>query len=510
MVKSWKHDRASDHIERKLKDIEKVTIAEYSRDMSLESIPANKAYRVDGVHLYADILNLGDMLHVTSDEGVTCHRRTLRFLNLHQRAVHRVLARCGARRVDFHNQRLHAVVTKPYNSDADAEAKRVRRAVAIAQLIIDVLDETGDADEQIPNAKVRVGIDSGEALAVNNGRRGGREPLFLGEPANQAAKMSGGGTRVGIFLTNNAREAIGLGAVDNPAATSLTSEEIEDCRIKAALGVSKDAIVKEWEEDLERNPIGAFGFSRHTPPLRTLDITTLTPGNSRRQEAASVYADIDGFTAYVARHIADSAEDVVRVFHVIRAELDRVLTCDFDGRRIRFIGDCLHGLLCEGTVHTTDDLETVSTATLCAGALRSSFELALEKLGDEGIDTAGLGLAIGFEFGPMTITRLGMQGDRVRCSVSRGVLASEAEQVRCAGDETAIGSSAYDAGTQAVRDLFGSRRKVKGLDYNEAVEALSEKADATASAAKRAAFALAAPAIVAASERTVRPYAEGE
>ena len=115
-------------------------------------------------------------------------------------------------------------------------------------------------------------------------------------------------------------------------------------------------------------------------------------------------------------------------------------------------------------------------------------------------------LAIGFEFGPMTVTRLGIQGGRVRCSVSRGVLASEAEQTRCTGDETAIGPLAHDAGTKAVRDLFGSRRKVKGLDYNEAVEALAEKGDDTASAAKRAAFAT--PAIVAASERVIRPYSE--
>jgi len=510
MTKSWKHDRAADHIAKKLKEVESVTILDYRRDMSLENIPSNKAYRVDGVHLYADILNLSDMLNVTADEGVTCHRRTLRFLNLHYRAVHRILDRCDARRVDFHNQRLHSVLTKPYNTEADAEAKRVRRAVAIAQLIIDVLQDTGDADEKIPNARVRVGIDTGTALAVNNGRRGGREPLFLGAPANHAAKMSGGGTKAGIYLTNEAREAIGLGTVDKPAVTALTTAEIEDCQEKATLEVSKDTIVKEWDEDLKKNPIGSFNFARHTPPLRTLDITALTPPNSRRQEAASVYADIDGFTAYVAKHIEDAAEDVVRVFHVIRAELDRVLTCDFDGRRIRFIGDCLHGLLCDGTVQTTDDAATVSTATLCAGALRSSFELCLEKLEEEGIDTDALGLAIGFEFGPMTVTRLGMHGDRVRCSVSRGVLASEEEQTRCIGSETALGTFAYDAGTQAVRDLFGTGRKVSGLDYNEAVEALSEKGDETAKTVKKAAFATVAPAIAAASDRTVRPYWESK
>lgn len=36
MAKSWNHDRASDHIERKLKDVETVTILDYRRDMSLE------------------------------------------------------------------------------------------------------------------------------------------------------------------------------------------------------------------------------------------------------------------------------------------------------------------------------------------------------------------------------------------------------------------------------------------------------------------------------------------
>jgi class 3 adenylate cyclase len=245
MSKMWKHDRAARHIDDSMAEVESVTVADFRRDMSLENIPVNKAYRMDAVHLYADILNLSDMLATTADEGVTCHRRTLRFLNLHQRAAHRILSRCEARRVDFHNQRLHAVISKPYNTESNAERKRVERAVAIAQLIIDVLDETGDQDELIPNAKVRVGIDTGEALAVNNGRRGGREPLFLGEPANRAAKLSGGGNKTGIFLTNKAREAIGLTAVVKPAETALTRAEIEDCQEKAELGLKHPLIFSD-------------------------------------------------------------------------------------------------------------------------------------------------------------------------------------------------------------------------------------------------------------------------
>ncbi len=260
----------------------------------------NVAYRVNGVHLYADILNLAAMLNVTDYEGETCHKQTLRFLNLHYRAVYRILQRTDAIFVDFHNQRLHSVVAKPY----DEEAARVRKAVAIAQLIIDVLAKTGE-DANHPSAQVRVGVDTGKALAVNNGRRGHREPLFLGEPANHAAKRSTGGNRAGIYLTNKARKAISLKEVPNEDVTALSQEEITDCQQKAKLGVTVEDVVKEWKEDLEKNPIGVFEFSAHTPPYSTLDLETLSAKNSRRQDGATIYADLDGFTNYVSKNISD-------------------------------------------------------------------------------------------------------------------------------------------------------------------------------------------------------------
>ncbi|AMO93186.1 adenylate and Guanylate cyclase catalytic domain protein [Collimonas fungivorans] len=508
MAHVWDYDRALEHINKKIDDVRKVVIADYVRDTSLYNIPTNKAYKVDGVHMYADILNLDDMLNVTAIEGELCHKRTLRFLNLHYRAVHRILDRCNALRVDFHNQRLHALIAKPYNSEKDAEAKRIWQSVAIAQLITDVLAETGDDDEHIPNAKVRVGIDTGISMAVNNGRNRYREPLFLGNPANHAAKLAGGGRSKGIYLSNEARVVIGLSKVDEPKHTALTAAEIEVAQDEAKLDVTAAAIVQEWRDDLDNNPIGAFEFYAHTPPFSTIDITGLTPKNSRRQDAASIYADIDGFTAYVNKHIDNAPEDVVRALHVIRAELDRVLTTEFEGRRVRFIGDCVHGLLCEGTAQTTDAQVTVSTATLCAAGMRSSFDLALEQLKTNQVDASDLGLAIGFEYGPITLTRLGMQGDRVRCSISRGILAAENEQMGCDGKQTAIGPVAYQEATDAVRKLFGKSRKRALLDYNEAVESLSSEDDKSASAAKTLAYVAESAAIIKSNNLVVRPHAK--
>ncbi len=490
MANTWKNDRALARIRARLAEVKTVEIKNYVRDTDLNALPRNKAYRIDGVHLYVDLLNLEDMLTTTDVEGVTCHRRTLRFLNLHYRAVHRILAAVDAVEVDFHNQRLHAVVAKPYGD----KVGRVHRAIAIAQLIIDVLAKTGEeGDEIIPAAKVRVGIDTGLALAVRNGRRGHTEPLFLGVPANHAAKRAAGGTSAGIFLTNTARQVIGLADAASEDTTKLTRTEIEESQQDAALDISADKIMREWRKDLEANPIGKFSFSGHTPPFSNLDLEVLTPANSRRQDAISLYGDLDGFTNYVAKHIGDdeTAKDVVRVLHVLRSEMDAVVTNDFGGRKVRFVGDCIHAAMAEGTAQTTDEEASVSTAILCAGGLRSSFQVAIDELNENDVDVDGLGLQIGFELGPLALTRLGLKGAMVRCAVGRCVLGSEAEQLRCKSSETAIGANAHAWAGDAAKKIFGDPRKRAGLTYEIALAELQGGGDAVAKAKAKAAAAVA-------------------
>src|SRR5437899_3542034 len=116
-------------------------------------------------------------------------------------------------------------------------------------------------------------------------------------------------------------------------------------------------------------------------------------------------------------------------------------------------------MIVSATAQTTDEEETISNLTLCAGGMRSSFDLALTKLKEDGTDATSMGLAIGFEFGPMNVTHLGIRGELIRCSVSRAVLAAEEEQKRCSGSETAIGAVAYKKTSTAVRDVFGASRK---------------------------------------------------
>ncbi|MGY8625813.1 adenylate/guanylate cyclase domain-containing protein [Chromobacterium violaceum] len=503
--RTWSEDTAKSRIATRLKEVSNVVIKDYVRDTDLTGIGTSVAYRVDGVHLYIDIINIKELLETTTADGERAHKRALRFLNNHYRAVRNILQDVDAIQVDFHNQRLHAVFAKPY----DDEAARVHKAVATAQLVRDVLAKIGEnEDDPLPAAKTRVGIDTGKALAVNNGRRRSREPLFLGNPANQAAKRAGYDTEVeGIFITNNTRSAVGWDEVLNDFTTALTDEQVSKSQKEADLTLTVDKVVKDWETDLQNNPIGKFEFTRHTPPYRDLDLEELTPRNSRRQEATSIYADIDNFTRYVADRIDDNdgAIDVVKTLHVLRSELDAVLYEDFAGKKVRFIGDCIHGILIEGTAANTDDEETAKNAMLCAAAMRSSFAVALNELKAEGIDVGNLGLAIGLEHGFIAVTRLGMKSEMVRCCLSRSVLASEVEQQNCNGRQTSIGPKLDQHAPQQFRDLFGNSRKRSDFDYAEAEEALkpkddSKKASNSGSLLKPAAAASAGFAFSAAAE----------
>ena len=239
-----------------------------------------------------------------------------------------------------------------------------------------------------------------------------------------------------------------------------------------------------------------------------MDIFNLTPGNSKRQEAVSIYADIDGFTNYVTEHINDNPEAVVKVLHVLRSELERVLTNDFGGRRIRFIGDCVHGILNEGTAQSTNIPETITNAVICASALRSSFDLALEILAEKGIDTGNLGLQIGLEYGQIAVSRLGKQGDKIRCCISRAVIESEKAQMLCNGNQTAIGERAFDNAPEDIKQLFNSYRKANNLDYNEVIESLADSKNVSASSLKEAAYDSSSTLIQRASNQVIRPYSK--
>ena len=126
---------------------------------------------------------------------------------------------------------------------------------------------------------------------------------------------------------------------------------------------------------------------------------------------------------------------------------------------MRYIGDCIHGLLAVGQPNAIDIQRSVIESVKCAAAMRSSFDLIKHKL-----DINTLGLAIGVETGITPVSRIGRRGDgSVRVASSSATINSEAEQSGADGTQLAIGQDAYDALPLYMRNAFQDR-KADGLD----------------------------------------------
>lgn len=479
----WTRKNTTDRVRQAAKDVGTVDLVPLTPDIELTTIPLTKAYWVNGVHTYIDLPNALALLGGADQvEDERCHRRLLRFLHLYQRVANLVFEQTDAVKVDFQNERLHLIVYQPY----DSARLRIATSVAIADLVLQVIAAANRLHEELRDARICIGSESGMALAVNNGTRGDREPLFLGNPANIAAKLLMSPTP-GIYLGPEARAEFGW-TIDNPTETPLTPVQVSACRTIARLTVTAGDLLSLWEKELHTTPLAEFTFQRPTPPLKDLDLDVLTPPNSRRVDAAVITADVDGFTRFIAEMNArGEAKTAIRVLHVVRKELRDVLN-DFGGRKIRYVGDCVGGVMAEGE-RQTDAATTVTGAVLCAAAMRDAFAVIQQELPE----ARTLGIAIGVDFGPVSITRLGRKGSRDRCMVGRAVLASRAAQESCNGLETALGAAARSVATPAVRALFPDAKPRRDVTFNVVAAVLEAREDP---AMARYVSAPGAPAVV--------------
>lgn len=288
----------------------------------------------------------------------------------------------------------------------------------------------------------------------------------MGSAANYAAKLAEG-EFPGIYISENVRSLLGLHPVDSLDREHNTALDLDFIQTvnsrfdKLYTGTPADQareLLNKWQEEIHKHPAPTGGASKfkfyyHKPPLATIDYDNLSPGNSIRVYLASIFADIDGYTKYIDQAVTKGdISEAVRALHVIRGELNNVLQKDFQGRKVRFVGDSIHGLLADGDASNTDNPATVMAAVHCAAAMRSSFQLCQELLPT----IKDLGLAIGIELGVTPISRIGIRGERsVRLASSIATAESEAIQKKCAGYQTGIGLTAYDTASLDIQRLFG-------------------------------------------------------
>lgn len=476
----WVKATSRERIKAAAAEIKSVEVADLARETNLRSIPIDKAYRVQGVHAYVDIPESVSLLRSEGQESERAHARFLRFLHIYERIAHLVLGAAGAMKIDFQNQRLHFVVYKPLYETRE----QIVVALAVASQLTEVIRKANELHAEIPNATISVGIEAGVTLAVNNGTRGDREPLFIGAAANEAAKLTN--KRGGIYLGSNARRIMGANyEVADPATRPCVGAQLAECVRTASLATTEEALLAAWKREVSETPLAEFRFHRPGLPLSDLDLDVLAPANTARIELAHVVADVDGYSRFVAECVARKAEGAaIRLLHVVRKELRDVLR-DLGGRKIRYVGDAIHGVVAEGDARATDAPATITAAVLTAAAMRDAFGMIQEML-PEGRE---LGLAIGIESGPVSITRLGVRGSRDRCAAGLAVHASEEMQHQCKGTETGLGEGAIAGASPGIRALFASGTIQSSLTYNKVAAALDSLPDQT-----RQRFAMVEPA----------------
>lgn len=429
---------------------------------------------VNTVQIYIQVANYDDMRLDNGQETEASHARALSFLHLHYASLDRAADAVEAQRVDFHGPRMHAVILQPASDDDNAMRVSVQQAMQLATRTI-ALAQAATRDIARSNVRplFRVGIDIGTCVAIDSGRDDEREPLFIGGAANYAAKLAEG-TEPGVYPSDRVRALLGLKAMGGlPEERAMNLSEAEVSRFGGEAldeSVTEDDVVK-LRDTLRKHRDATVGkegfvFHAHTPPLKTLKYADLCPSYSVRMPLVSIFADLDGYTAYVDSAVkSGKVQEAVRDLQVIRAELNAVLQDDFEGRKVRFVGDCIHGLLAAGD-RSADEALTVESATACVGALRSSFGVCQEMLPT----TQHLGLAIGYELGVTPVSRIGIRGERaVRVASSAATLDAEAHQSVCTGTETMIGERAYDWASRDTQRLFDKRRISADLDYDTVV-----------------------------------------
>jgi class 3 adenylate cyclase len=153
--------------------------------------------------------------------------------------------------------------------------------------------------------------------------------------------------------------------------------------------------------------------SKHT----LIDLDELTIRNNRRVLAASLFADVSGFTKYIEQHEHTNTQDAaMRILHAIRREMSRVVRNDYEGLRIQFQGDRVQALfrLPKGNRRVI----AIQAVTAAIG-LQSSMETTLKKCLPE--QAASLHLAIGIDMGATLVSKLGVQAHRDPICLGRAV-----------------------------------------------------------------------------------------
>ena len=449
---TWDYERSKERVEKEWKRLQEaeINVEPLTREMDLSNLSPTEARLVHGVHLYADILNFGDIL----DESLMCrddYKRLYRYLHVMRVELRRIIQSVfDGDKIQVQGSKFHGLLFKPYGDDEEMAWISVLAGLAFYLALSEALPEVfPDYPEVVP----ALGLELGDTIVANIGIRGDRELISVGSAANHAAKIIGKANTISIgeklysCLSDDHKSLFtAVGGVYQLDCDDL--EDAEQIIQDEGFDWSVDGSLKNMQEVMASVPLADITIEE---AREKIDLERLGPKHAKVCYGASVFIDIDGYTKLVDSLMGnlDELGKVVQLLHLFRYELRQVTESDFDGITVQHQGDRLQALL---QVPAGEDEKIKDKAVDICISCNSSVEEVLNR-GPAALRK--LYVAIGCDFGKALVGRLGIRGDLDATCVGDATLAAEDIQLRMKGNEIGIDPDVYEAiKDEAVKERF--------------------------------------------------------
>ncbi|WP_263385539.1 adenylate/guanylate cyclase domain-containing protein [Granulicella arctica] len=452
---SWDYNTSLNRVETHLQNMGEIEVEKLVRDADLHNLLSETCCRdIYGAHVYVDIPNFADLATLTT-EGED-YRRVIQALHIYEREVARLVEEevFDGVRIHFQGAKLHALFFRPIDDSEKIAARAVLLQAVVRHFVCCIFNPEFP---KLPNLSVSGGAALGNAIGTKNGHRGDRELLFLGAPANYAAKiMTGTDT---LRITTDVYDALPESLQDYFVALEddrmgitvydMGSISLEDLdALLQTYGISWDraASLQRIKDDKANFPLNKIEYSDAEV---SIDMDSLGIRNNKRVLAASVFGDVSGFTAYIDKAAEENnAKAALRVLHAIRKEMASIVKHDFAGIRVQFQGDRVQALF---HLPKGDEKRIAARAVDTAVALQSAMELVIKKVLPEASE---LGMAVGSSVGVTLVSKLGTHGNRDRVCIGDSVEDAATYQEGSAGGQIAIPAQIHANLDEDLQKLF--------------------------------------------------------
>ena len=185
---SWNYNTSLSRVQAHLYSMGEIEVEKLVRDSDLQSLLSETCCReIYGAHVYVDIPNFSDLATMTA-EGED-YRRVIQAVHLYEREVARIVedeSIFDGVRIHFQGTKLHALFFRPIDDAMEIATRAVLLQMVLRHFVRYIFNLEFP---KLPNLSLSGGVDLGSAIGTKNGHRGDRELLFLGAPANYAAKI---------------------------------------------------------------------------------------------------------------------------------------------------------------------------------------------------------------------------------------------------------------------------------------------------------------------------------